>query len=203
MSENTLTIDRRQREALHGLLLQRLTGISDAGLMIQQGDFMAAGRYGNEFAADVRLLNDLGWEPTDARETFAVTIPADDLAETLWRLRVDAEQGAEEPEEVVRGRDEDAEILIQYTRAREVCSVLIDHLDRSGTDALRRAISAGLLEALGPVASREDFGQRLIALGFVNRSDAPLQQEPASAGYRREPQPADHWPAESAHPKAR
>jgi hypothetical protein len=51
-----------------------------------------------------------------------------------------------------------------------------------GADALRRAIAAGLLEALEPVARSEDFGRRLIALGFVDRSDAELpRREPASA----------------------
>jgi transcriptional regulator with XRE-family HTH domain len=55
---------------------------------------------------------------------------------------------------------------------------LYPHLEvfGDGTDALRRAIAAGLLEALGPVASRDDFGRRLIALGFVDRSDAPIAQ---------------------------
>lgn len=49
-----------------------------------------------------------------------------------------------------------------------------------GTDALRQAIDAGLLDALAPVASREEFGQRLIALGFVDRSDVQLPgREPA------------------------
>jgi hypothetical protein len=60
---------------------------------------------------------------------------------------------------------------------------LYPHLEvfGEGTDALRRAIAAGLLEALGPVASREDFGRRLIALGLVDRSDALLGSEPVSS----------------------
>lgn len=60
---------------------------------------------------------------------------------------------------------------------------LFPHLEvfGEGTEALRRAIAAGLLEALGLVASREEFGRRLIALGFVDRSDAPLPQKPVPA----------------------
>ena len=43
-----------------------------------------------------------------------------------------------------------------------------------GNGALRRAIDAGLLEALGPVAGREEFARRLLALGILDRSDNPL-----------------------------
>lgn len=43
-----------------------------------------------------------------------------------------------------------------------------------GNRALRRAIDAGLLEALGPVTGREAFARRLLALGVLDRSDNPL-----------------------------
>lgn len=33
---------------------------------------------------------------------------------------------------------------------------------------------AGILDILGPVGSREEFARRLIAIGIVDRSDAPL-----------------------------
>jgi len=44
--------------------------------MIDRGDFEEAERLGNEFAADVRLLNDFGWDPDDGREIFAITVSA-------------------------------------------------------------------------------------------------------------------------------
>lgn len=129
MSTTTLRIDRHQREALHRLLCDRLTdNLGDSGLMVKRGDFAAAERFVNEYAADVRLLNDLGWDPGERRETFAVTIPAEELLATLWRLRVEAEGGIEEPEEVRRGRAEDDAVLVHYTRAREICVELIDRL---------------------------------------------------------------------------
>lgn len=66
--------------------------------------------------------------------------------------------------------------LIELANGRR--RALYPHLEAfgEGTDALRRGIAAGLLEALGPVASRGEFGRRLIALGFVDRSDSPLGQ---------------------------
>ncbi len=135
MSDTTTRIERRQREAVHGLLLQRLTGISDPGLMIERGDFAAAERFGNEFAADVRLLNDLGWDPRDGRETFAITVLAEDFLGTLWRLRIDAEGGVDEPEEVRLGREEDIEVLERHRRARDVCVELIARVEAPGPGA--------------------------------------------------------------------
>lgn len=135
MSGTTTRIERRQREALHGLLLQRLSGIEDPGLMVERGDFVGAERLGNEFAADVRLLNDLGWDPSDRRETFAITVPVEDFLATLWRLRVDAEGGVDEPEEVSRGRDEDNEVLERHRLARDICVELIARVERPGDGA--------------------------------------------------------------------
>jgi hypothetical protein len=45
-----------------------------------------------------------------------------------------------------------------------------------GVGALRRAIDAGLLDALerGPVETRDRFAHRLLHLGFVDLSDRPL-----------------------------
>jgi hypothetical protein len=130
MPDATIRIDRREREALHRLLHDRFgDSLVDAGLMIKRGDFVAAERFGNEFAADVRMLNDLGWDPGDRRETFALTMMSDELAATLWRLRVEAEGGVDEPEEVRRGRTEDDELLVKYTHARDVCAELIARLD--------------------------------------------------------------------------
>ncbi|MBS1887573.1 MAG: hypothetical protein JSU06_10330 [Actinobacteria bacterium] len=46
-----------------------------------------------------------------------------------------------------------------------------------GRGALRRAIDGGLLEAIArPVAGREEFARRLLAIGMVDGSDEPLPQ---------------------------
>lgn len=56
---------------------------------------------------------------------------------------------------------------------------LYPHLEvfGDGKAALREAINLGILDVLGPVASREEFGRRLIAIGIVDRSDTPLRGE--------------------------
>lgn len=65
---------------------------------------------------------------------------------------------------------------------------LYPHLEvfGDGKAALRDAIDAGILDVLGPVASREAFARRLIAIGIVDRSDSPLHGdcEAAVSGVR-------------------
>jgi hypothetical protein len=60
---------------------------------------------------------------------------------------------------------------------------LSPHLEAfgEGDGALRRAIEAGLLDALGPVASRDEFARRLLAMGMVDGSDRPLPGDGAEA----------------------
>lgn len=65
---------------------------------------------------------------------------------------------------------------------------LYPHLEvfGDGKTALRDAIDAGILDILGPVAGPEQFARRLIAIGIVDRSDAPLlgADEAAVSGAR-------------------
>jgi hypothetical protein len=55
---------------------------------------------------------------------------------------------------------------------------LYPHLEvyGEGVPALHRAIDAGLLDALGPVNSRDEFARRLLAIGLVDRSDTLLPE---------------------------
>jgi hypothetical protein len=79
------------------------------------------------------MLDDLGWDPDDPRESFDLTLPPHDLFEALKRLRHDAEDGLAEKEEQ-RAREEPDEVKAYFESAREVCGVLIDTLDhRTGT----------------------------------------------------------------------
>jgi hypothetical protein len=82
------------------------------------------------------------------------------------------------------GVDEDGEFrisLIELTVGRR--RSLNPHLEAfgDGDGALRRAIDAGLLEALGPVGSRDEFSRRLLAMGMVDGSDEPLPGDGAEA----------------------
>ena len=93
MPSTTIEISREQRQPLHRLVTQHISGIGDVYLMIEHGDFATAERFGLEFGEDIQMLNDLGWNPEDARDTYSLTQPRHELIEALKRLRLDAEDG--------------------------------------------------------------------------------------------------------------
>jgi hypothetical protein len=85
-----LTITGAQRDAIYQVALNHLGGIDVVWLSVRAGDFAAAERQWSEFAADLRLLGDLGWGETSDRETIVLSVPPVDLARTLARLHKDA-----------------------------------------------------------------------------------------------------------------
>jgi hypothetical protein len=129
MPSTTIEISHEQRQPLHRLVTQHISGIGDVYLMIEQGDFATAERFGLEFGEDIRMLNDLGWNPDDARDTYALTQPRHELIEALKRLCLDAEDGLDAPEDEKRKREEYDELIAYFTRARDLCAELIDALD--------------------------------------------------------------------------
>jgi hypothetical protein len=60
MPKTTIEISREQRQPLHRLVTQHISGIGDVNLMIEQRDFATAERFGLEFGEDIRMLDDLG-----------------------------------------------------------------------------------------------------------------------------------------------
>lgn len=91
MPENTITIERDQRDGLYELVSNHLGAIGDLLLAMERTkDFATAERLGLEFAEDFRLLQDLGWAEHDERATFELTMPPHDLMEVLRRLQGEA-----------------------------------------------------------------------------------------------------------------
>ena len=125
MPSTTITISREQRDPLHRLVTQHISGIGDVTMMIEAGNFAEAERFGLEYSEDIRMLNDLGWDPDDDRESFDLTLPPLELIEVLKRLRQDAEQDKEER----RAHEEFEEVRAYFERVRDVCGELIDALD--------------------------------------------------------------------------
>jgi hypothetical protein len=153
MPSTTIEISREQRQPLHRLVTQHISGIGDVYLMIEQGDFATAERFGLEFGEDIQMLNDLGWNPDDAQDSYALTQPRHELIEALKRLRLDAEDGLDAPEDEKRKREEYDELIAYFTRARDLCAELIDAHVRppAGTptalspEGRLRATSSGVL----------------------------------------------------------
>jgi len=129
MPSTTIAIGREQRQTLHRLVTQHVSGIGDVIPMIEAGDFATAERYGLEYGEDLRMLDDLGWNPDDARASFPLTLPPDELIEALKRLCQDAEGGLNPPEDAQRSRAEYDELIEHFKRASDLCAELIDAVD--------------------------------------------------------------------------
>jgi hypothetical protein len=86
-------IDSDQRAGLYELVRNHLGSIEDFWVALERTrDFARAERLGREFAEDFRLLEDIGWAPDEPGETFALTLPAEELAALARRLREEAGQ---------------------------------------------------------------------------------------------------------------
>ncbi len=77
------TLTRDQRDALRADVILELKGIDDFGRMFEKGRPEAAERMRRKFEENARLLDDLGWEELDERESFELTMPPDRLTPLL------------------------------------------------------------------------------------------------------------------------
>jgi hypothetical protein len=94
MPRTTATITGAQRDALYEQVRNHLGALGDVWIAMEKNsDFATAERLGIEFGEDFRLLHDLGWDENDSREVVELTMPPEDLAEVLTRLRREAEGG--------------------------------------------------------------------------------------------------------------
>ncbi len=81
-----ITISRDQRDAIYQEIMLDLTGVGDIFHALNSDDFAKARQYRRRFEEDMRLLDDLGWEPEREAEEFELTMPGPDLAGALRRL---------------------------------------------------------------------------------------------------------------------
>lgn len=85
-----ITIHREQRDAIYDEVMTDLTGSGDVWVLLQSGDYEAAKRIRRRLADDMRLLDDLGWEPQQDRDGFELTMEVPDLARALRTLNENA-----------------------------------------------------------------------------------------------------------------
>jgi hypothetical protein len=115
----TLTLTREERNALQNALIVDLVELSD-GLNLD-GDFGTKLPVEPEMRDALRLLDDLGWEPEDTAESYAITMDQEPLIATLSRLAATAEaslRAGYDPEYA----DEDLDCWA-------TCRRLLQHLD--------------------------------------------------------------------------
>ncbi len=117
------------------------------------------------FHADAEIIGPLRF-CDHHRQRYAEKVPIPEAGEFLI--------GDYEDDGTISGDGEFRVTLVELHGDRRWS--LYPHLEvyGEGVPALRRAIDAGLLDALGPVNSRDEFARRLLAIGLVDRSDTPL-----------------------------
>lgn len=137
MPSSTATITREQRDGIYELVRNHLGAIGDIWIAFEQDkEFVLAERLGLEFGEDLRLLQDIGWEPNDGRERFELTMPLHDLMELLQRLHGEAahvliESGAE-----AQASREEADTKRRFRAGHEACEKVLTDLDpRAGERA--------------------------------------------------------------------
>ncbi|MBK5220259.1 MAG: hypothetical protein JJE35_10815 [Thermoleophilia bacterium] len=123
-------ISSEQRAALYEQTRNHLAALGDVFIALERDDDPAAAeRLGRQFADDLRLLGDLGWDRSDDCSSFNLTMSALDLRRVLMRLQAEAEGGVTEPVEERRAREEEAQAAAAFVAARNTCREILDNLD--------------------------------------------------------------------------
>jgi hypothetical protein len=121
-----IRLSAAHRDALYEQILDRLSGIGDVWVAASARDFDTAGRLGQEYSDELRLvLNDLGWGEGPGR-TIELTTPTDVLGRVASRLQASAtsQRQSEESEWArVRDREEHNHLVI------EACKTVLAGLD--------------------------------------------------------------------------
>ncbi|MFZ2050610.1 MAG: hypothetical protein WAU69_06730 [Solirubrobacteraceae bacterium] len=82
----SLTIIRTERDALYHSLVIDLSAIGDIHTSLQHDDTDTAIRLWRRFEAELRLLNDLGWDRPQQARHFELTMPPTELRPIIERI---------------------------------------------------------------------------------------------------------------------
>jgi hypothetical protein len=118
----TITIDRERRDAIYEELLTELSGSGDVWTQLRTGKYEEARRTRRRLEDAMRLLDDLGWEPDQDRETFDLTMPQADLARAL---RVLSDNAAATVHEHVVQPLEEAHLVQRAVVVQTVCGAVL------------------------------------------------------------------------------
>jgi hypothetical protein len=88
---------RSQRDMVYGYLLVDASGIASFTTLVRGGDLGLARRLRSRFEEDMRLLDQIGWEPKGRQEVYAITLPSDEIRGIFRRLMGQAAQLLHDP----------------------------------------------------------------------------------------------------------
>jgi len=118
-----VTINRRDRDAIYDGLMTDLTAIGDIFSHLHNDEPIHAKCLRRRFEAELRLLDDLGWEKEPDSECFELTMPAREFRPVIERVYWSAVSSlADHPDELV---DEAVYVL---TAATSACPELLARL---------------------------------------------------------------------------
>lgn len=125
----SVTISAAQRDALYDQIFDRLSGIGDVWTAAGAERYETAGRLGQEYSDDLRLiLGDLGWGEGPGG-TIELKTPPEVLRRVLPRL----EQAAASYSASLRVEREEVEAIDERSRLiSEACRRVLADLERTG-----------------------------------------------------------------------
>ncbi len=74
-----VVLDRSQRDAVYQFVLRDLADMDDVAIVLGDGEVELAQQLRRRFEQGLRLLDDIGWEQTGARELYALSQPPQEL----------------------------------------------------------------------------------------------------------------------------
>jgi putative protein kinase ArgK-like GTPase of G3E family len=121
----TVTITRAQREALYQEMLTDLSGVGDIYITLNAGNGDGARRLWQRFDAELRLLDQLGWDAADPREQVAVDLRPGSLVRVLAHMQERAEHTVSEE---LADRDENRAIAQRAVEVLAACRSVLAQL---------------------------------------------------------------------------
>lgn len=111
-----------QRDEVYQYLLVDVGGIADMTTLIWGGELHLARRLRVRFEEDMRLLDQIGWEPKGRKEVYAITLASDEIRSIFRRLLAYVLQIINEPPA------KSAQVIVRATNMAEIARIVLNEL---------------------------------------------------------------------------
>lgn len=111
-----------QRDEVYQYLLVDVGGIADMTTLIRGGELVLARRLRARFEEDMRLLDQIGWEPKGEKSVYAITLASEDIRAVFRRLLAHALHLIDAPDA------KSPQVLRQAASVAEIASIVLNEL---------------------------------------------------------------------------